>query len=299
MSLIRIVLLISSTVGLLALGALGFAGKPTAAIENETSDAPVLARRDILRTPPTIGPALNFAHRGASAYQAEHTLAAYRAALTQGADFLELDVHGSRDGKLVVVHDANLKRTAGADQAVRDLDLAEIRAIAPEIQTLEQVFAAFPGVPINIEIKQREPSIAAELARLIQSHKRESQVIVSSGSNAAIDEFRAASAGRVATGAALGEVLGVYGNYLIGRNLEHPLPFDALQIPYWTLAGIDLTTPEFIAYAHAQNLAVHFWTVDDPHEMERLIKSGADGIMTNRPDVLRDVLRRISIPEQP
>ena len=94
-------------------------------------------------------------------------------------------------------------------------------------------------------------------------------------------------------------MLGVYGTYLIGRNLEHPLPFDALQIPYWTLAGIDLTTPEFIAYAHAQNLAVHFWTVDDPHEMERLIKSGADGIMTNRPDVLRDVLRRISIPEQP
>ncbi|MEQ9366029.1 MAG: glycerophosphodiester phosphodiesterase family protein [Leptospirales bacterium] len=237
---------------------------------------------------------LNFAHRGASAYIAEHTLGAYRTAISQGADYLEVDVHGSRDGALVLVHDASLKRTTGANQMIRDLTLREIHAIDPNILTVQQLFAAFPATPINIEIKQREPSIAAELAGAIRAAERENLVIVSSGSSESIAEFRSASGGRVATGAALTEVLGVYGNYLFGLGLEAPLAFDALQVPYQSIAGIDLSTPEFIAYARKHELEVHFWTVDEASEMERLILAGANGIMTNRPDILTGVLRSLS-----
>ncbi|MCR9142833.1 MAG: hypothetical protein NXI24_11320 [bacterium] len=241
---------------------------------------------------------LNFAHRGASAYVAEHTLEAYRTALAQGADYLEVDVHGTGDGELVLIHDASLERTAGEDQLVRDLSLTEIRAIDPEILTVQQLFAAFPDTPINIEIKQREPSIAAQLAAALRAAEREELVIVSSGSGDAIEEFRAASAGRVATGAALSEVLGVYGNYLFDLDLDTPIPFDALQVPYRSILGIDLSTPEFIAYAHAHDLEIHYWTVDEAPEMERLIQAGANGIMTNRPDILSNVLAA-SVPDSP
>ncbi len=237
---------------------------------------------------------LNFAHRGASAYVAEHTLEAYQAALSQGADYLEVDVHGTRDGELILIHDASLERTAGEDSLVRELRLAEIRAIDPAVLTVQQLFDAFPNTPINIEIKQREPSIASQLAEAVRAADRESRVIVSSGSGDAIEEFRAASAGRVATGAALTEVLGVYGNYLFGLRLDEPLPFDALQVPYKSLAGIDLSTQEFIAYAQDHGLEIHFWTVDEAPEMERLIRAGANGIMTNRPDVLAGVISSMS-----
>lgn len=241
---------------------------------------------------------LNFAHRGASATRAEHTLDAYQTALVQGADYLEIDVHGTRDGHLVIVHDASLKRTTGEDRLVRELSLEEIRAVDPNVLTIQQVFEAFPTAPINIEIKQKEPSISATLAEAIRATGREKLVIVSSGSADAIREFRRASQGHVATGAAMSEVLGVYGNYLFGLQLKRPVPFEALQIPYWSIAGIDLSTPEFIAYAHEHALEVHYWTVDEASEMERLIQAGADGIMTNRPDVLAGVIAGLSTTER-
>lgn len=250
-----------------------------------------VARRAQIRGWATGERPVNFAHRGASAYQAEHSLTAFRTALTQGADILEIDLHRTNDGHLIILHDESLERTTGQDQLARDLSLAAIQAIDPGILTLPALFAAFPTTPINIEIKQKEPSIAADLAQAIRTANREASVIVSSGSGTAIAEFRAASGGQIATGAALGEVLGFYFDYLFGFEVEADLPFDALQVPAFSLAGVDLSTPEFISFAQSHGLLLHFWTIDERAEMDRLIAAGADGIMTNRPDLLRAAIQ--------
>lgn len=283
MMILRSLLILTFSLGIGLAALLGAAGF----VRANRDPAPVGEPRPILRTEHIY----NFAHRGASAYQAEHSIDAYRLALSQGADVLEIDVHGTRDGVLVVLHDPDLNRTTGQDRLIREIDLAKLRELAPGVLTLTGVFAAFPATPINIEIKQSEPSISAAVATAIRANRREDLVIVSSGNDQVIREFREASDGRVATGAAFGEALGFYVNCMLDVPARQPLPFDALQIPHEALAGIDLTTPEFVACAHRHGLAVHYWTVDETIEMERLLNAGADGIMTNRPDVLARVLR--------
>ena len=237
------------------------------------------------------GDILNFAHRGASVDHDEHTFAAYYAAVQQGADFLELDVRSTADGTIIILHDANLERTTGIEQDVTTIDFAELRRLAPGIPTLAEVFQAFPRTPINIEIKQEEPPMAATLADMIREYRREDLVIVSSGSDEVIASFRKASQGRVATGAALGEALSLYFAFWFGSESREILPYDVLQIPYGSLAFVEPADPEFIRYAQARGLHVHFWTVDDPEVMERLIGAGADGIMTNRPEILQNILQ--------
>jgi glycerophosphoryl diester phosphodiesterase len=109
---------------------------------------------------------------------------------------------------------------------------------------------------------------------------------VASGHEAVLAEFRRATGGRVATSASTAEALGYYFCYLMKRPCA--TPYSALQLP--TLGWLGITGAEFITEAHERGLAVHFWTVDDPDRMQVLLAAGADGIMTNRPDVLAPLL---------
>ncbi|HKE17239.1 MAG TPA: glycerophosphodiester phosphodiesterase family protein [Kofleriaceae bacterium] len=240
------------------------------------------------------GGPLVIAHRGASGVESEHTISSYRRALADGAEVLELDVHRSRDGAIVVSHDATLERRFGVARAIADSDLPALRAElarrfpasdpATLLPTLDEVLAAFPEARLNIELKADSAALADAVAAAIERHGRADDVLVASFHGGALARFRASSHGRVATSASLREAARFYACYLL--DVACRPEFEALQVPIrlrssWPRFPLD--SSDFIAFAHRHGLAVHYWTIDDPAEMTRLLAAGADGIMTNYP----------------
>jgi len=233
-------------------------------------------------------PVLNIAHRGASKSAIEHTVEAYDLALRQGADVLELDLRSTRDGVLVVAHDARLERLLGIDTRVADLSWAELQALGGPLTPLrlEEVFARFGRGRLNLEIKDDSLGVAHRLAEALATGGMSRRVMVASRHDAVLQEFRKLLPD-VATSAGFGEAVTFYACYLLGRGCRGG--YVALQIP--ALGWLGLTEPGFVRHAHAQGLVVHFWTVDAAPAQRALVAAGADGIMTNQPDHLRDVLR--------
>jgi glycerophosphoryl diester phosphodiesterase len=224
---------------------------------------------------------LNIAHRGAAGHGQENTLAAFHQALALGADVLELDVHPTRDGRLVVVHDA---APAGVGADVASLPLGELRRRRPDIPTLEEVFRAFPGRRINIELKRDEPDMTAALAGLIATYRRHDSVLVAASSHGVLRAFRARTGGRVATSASAREVA-LFSLCWATRIPCRPA-YAALQVPVFLHTDL----PSFIAFAHRHGLAVHYWTVNREDDMERLVRAGADGLISDHPERVRKVL---------
>jgi glycerophosphoryl diester phosphodiesterase len=235
---------------------------------------------------------LVFGHRGASAYAPENTLAAFRLALAQGADGLELDVCLSADGVPVVIHDDTLGRTTSGTGPVSRLTLAELKTLeagypgrfgaqyrAERIPSLAEVFEACGDQPlINIELKHdRSPGrqLAGTVVKLIHAYGRQGRVIVSS--------FQYSSLGRVKAldpdlPVGLLYMAPVFGPRLV-RCLARWLPHEA---HHPSAAGL---TARDMAWYHQQGLRVNAWTVDDEAGLRRLALAGADGLITNRPDV--------------
>lgn len=233
-------------------------------------------------------PVLNIAHRGASTAAPEHTLEAYSLALRQGADVLELDVHATLDDVLVVAHDANLERTVGIQARIEALRWQELATLAGARAPLrlDDVFERFPQAHFNLELKPERDSVAAALARVIEAHSLSERVIVASFHGDTLAAFRRASGGKIGTSAAMPESVSFLLCYLVQRPCD--VPFDLLQLParfpFW------LGTPRFNRFVHEQGLKIQYWTVDDPAKMQTLLEAGADGLMTNRPDLLSSVL---------
>jgi glycerophosphoryl diester phosphodiesterase len=233
---------------------------------------------------------LNIAHRGASKLAPEHSLAAYALALAQGADVLELDLRLTRDAALVVAHDRTLERTLGVTSTIADLTLAELEGVGGSRAPLrlEQVFDHFPEARFNLELKDDSPAAAQALARLLRERRVTERVLVASAHRQVLAELRAASAGEVTTSASTEEALEYYFCQLMKRTC--PAPYSALQLP--PLGWLGITSAAFVQRVHERGLLVHYWTVDDPARMRQLLEAGADGIMTNRPDVLEPLLQR-------
>jgi glycerophosphoryl diester phosphodiesterase len=233
---------------------------------------------------------LNIAHRGASKRAVEHTAEAYEMALREGADVLELDLRATRDGVLLVTHDARLDRTLGLDATVSEHSYAELSSMAGARMPLRlgEVFSRFAGVHLNLEIKDEEPSVARALGAQITAAGAEARVLVASSHDAVLAEFRRA-APAVATSASFREALTFYACYRLGKGCAGR--YVALQIP--ALRWLGLTSRDFIGHAHAAGLVVHFWTVDSEADQRALVAAGADGIMTNLPDRLGRVLRNV------
>lgn len=248
----------------------------------------------------------NFAHRGASAVAPENTLAAFDSAVAAGAGGLELDVHMTRDGHVVVIHDATVDRTTDGSGAVRDMTLAELRRLDAgyryyqdggypyrdrrlRVPTLEEVLRRFPQVYVNIEIKEEQPGIEQSVLYAIEDARAADRVLVVSRNDGVIERFRETSGGRILTGASKREIR-IF--YLLSRvHLEGMLdpPYDALQVPV-DYQGIRLVTPRFLAAGHSQGVRVDVWTVDNPGEMRRLLDLGVDGVMTDRPKTLANII---------
>jgi glycerophosphoryl diester phosphodiesterase len=250
---------------------------------------------------------VNIAHRGGAKIAPENTSEGFRKGLEVGAGVIELDVHTTADGHVVVLHDPDVGRTTDGSGPVREMTLAEVRCLDAgyrftldgggtfpyrgrglKIPTLEEVYGEFSEVPINVEIKGERPGIEEAVSRVIEGSGAEGRTLVVSESTPTIRRFREASGGGVATAASSAELVSFWLLSRLGLGDPRP-PYQALQGPE-TYKGLRIVTPGLVRAAHARGLRVDVWTVDEEPDMRRLLGLGVDGIMTDRPDVLARVL---------
>jgi len=253
---------------------------------------------------------VNLAHRGASAVAPENTLEAFRLAVEMGAGGLELDVHLTRDGRVVVIHDSTLDRTTDKIGAVAEMTLDELRELdaghnfSPDggstlpyrgrgvrIPTLAEVLQEFPGVMVNVDLKANLPGIEGAVLAILRDANAEARALVASSRYGRVRRFRRLSEGRISTGASRWET-GIF--YLLSRlHLERLVvpAYDALQVPP-RHRGIPLVIRRFVEAAHASGVRVDAWTINQPGEMRRLLDLGVDVIMTDRPETLAHVLEK-------
>lgn len=229
-----------------------------------------------------------FAHRGASAHAPENTLAAFELAVEQGADGIELDVKLSADGHVVVIHDTTVDRTTGASGHVKDMTLADLRALDAgssfsdkfkneKIPTLEEVFETVGEKTfINIELtnyKTPRDHLVESVCMLVKRLGLQKRVLFSSFLASNLSSTRSYLS-NVPTGLlALPGVLGAWQRsfgFAFGK-------YDALH-PY-----IKNATQQHIYFVHRLNRRAHVWTVNKEEDMRRLFKWGVDGIFTDDP----------------
>ncbi len=264
---------------------------------------------------------LAYAHRGGAREGPSNTLAAMRTAVAAGATALELDVHATSDGALVVCHDPTVDRTTNGSGVIAEMTLAQVKSLdaawwfvpgeevspgrgaaeypfrgrapaesAYAIPTLDEVLEEFPGVLLNLDIKRTVPQVEpyeGAVARVLSAHGRVDDVMVASFNPASLSAF-STHAPRVPTAGAARAIGRIW---LAGRLHLRPLPtrHAAIQVPL-TLGKMKVVDQRLVRAAHRVGVAVHVWTIDDPVEMERLVDLGVDGIMSDRPSVLAQVL---------
>lgn len=260
------------------------------------------------------GQQINIAHQGGEQLWPSNTLLAFQNAVAMEVDVLEMDAHQTADGVFVLIHDDTVDRTTDGSGAVKEMTLAEIQALDAgyywtddegqtypfrgqgiTIPTLEEVFTAFPDMPMNIEIKPDDTAVAQSLCQLIRQHNMTTKVLIGSFHDNALTAFRAACPD-VATSMTESEIRPFWILSSIGLSALYQSPAEAFQVPTTAnlpvLGEVDVLTERFVNNAHAQNIAVHAWTINETAEMERLLEMGLDGIITDRPDRLQEVIGR-------
>ena len=252
---------------------------------------------------------LVIAHQGGEWLRPSNTMLAFENAQSLGVDVLEMDIHSTSDGVLVTIHDRTVDRTTDGSGAVSELNSAEIFALDAghywtnddgltypyrgqdiRIATLDEVFSRFPDMPMNIEIKQESPSIGQPFCDLLRQYKRSDLTLVASFSQLAIDEFRAACP-EVATSMTASEVTNFFVRHTLFAGQTYTPPASAIQVPEYQI-GIQLLKPRFVAASQRRNLQLHAWTINEREDMERMLALGVDGIITDRPDILLELLGR-------
>ncbi|MGH8012662.1 MAG: glycerophosphodiester phosphodiesterase [Candidatus Binataceae bacterium] len=250
------------------------------------------------------------AHRGASAHFPENTLPSFRAAREAGARYVELDVHLTRDGEVVVSHDGDLRRTCGHDGLIGQLPYDELRHADAGFNFNPPACTEFPfrGHDITvprlgevldelsdcyfvIEIKPDVPEIVAALLNVIDRSVMRRQVLVASEHDVQLARFRAL-APKIPTSFAYGEIVG----FMLSLAPEGPAyqpSGDALQIPP-EYESWRLVSPESVAAAHRLGVEVHVWTVNEERQMRELIELGVDGIITDWPRRLHAIVQKMT-----
>jgi glycerophosphoryl diester phosphodiesterase len=252
---------------------------------------------------------LVIAHRGGPSLGPESTLYTFRNAVKLGVDVLEMDVRSTRDGQLIILHDDTVSRTTNATGPVQNYTLVELKKLdaahrwSPDngqtfplrnkgvkIPTLSEVLKAFPQTKLNLEIKDSRSSTIQSLCRLIRDHQMTNNVVVASFDTDSLKEFRRLCP-QVATSAGASEVLLFFGLQKVYLEAAYSPDAQALQIPE-TFRDLRIVNKRFIDAAHARNLRVQVWSVNDAEAMQRLLKLGVDGIMTGHPQRLLDLLKK-------
>jgi glycerophosphoryl diester phosphodiesterase len=232
---------------------------------------------------------LNIAHRGASGNFPENTLSAFRAAIAAGADMCELDVQLSRDGAVVVIHDETVERTTDGAGEVAELTLAELKRLdagakfkagaikGERIPTLDEVFDVTSGkCGLNIELKAG--GLEHQVAQIVNARNAFGDSIVSSFNWEYLKTIQQIHP-RIRIG-------------LLTDDKPVDLMMNAVAMRAYAInPHSDIVTADLCTAAHQRSLKVFTWTVDQESKMRALIEAGVDGIMTNYPERLRDILR--------
>lgn len=242
------------------------------------------------------GTVLAFAHRGGAYHPGmeglENTLAAFRQAVELGYEYLETDVHVTRDGVLLAFHDAVLDRVTDRQGEIAQTSLAEVREALvggrEAVPTLAELFDAFPDARFNIDLKS--DSAVEALAAFVREREAWDRVLVGSFSGRRTARFRRLTGGRVPTCATPAEIV-AFRLLPSGRLAGRLSRCAALQVPH-RRGRLVVATAGLVRRAHAAGRHVHVWTIDEAEEMEALLDRGVDGIFTDRTDILRTVLAR-------
>lgn len=264
---------------------------------------PVMARPSILQSERVFV----IGHRGATGLAPENTLVGFATALQYDVDVLEMDVHLTKDGHVVVIHDDTVDRTTNGTGRVADLTLAEIQSLDAGyrftldggqtypwrgqdvfIPTIDEVLAEFPGATLLIEFKQSTPELIEKVVAAVDEHGARGRVMFASFHDVAVQQARQL-APDVPTSHGQGEAL----RYVILQKVGlgaffHPVA-QSLQVPEWQ-GPLRVANPGLGRLARRQGLDMHVWTVNDEEAMHRLIGIGAQGIITDYPDRLQRVL---------
>ena len=243
-----------------------------------------------------------FAHRGGGGEAPENTLAAFEAAVAMGYRYLETDVQLTRDGALLAFHDSSLDRLTDRVGRISGLSFAEVReadagyAFSPDggltfpfrgtgvvVPTLEELLTRWDDVYLNIDAKTNDT--VAPLVALVSRLDAFNRVCIGSFSDRRVARIRALARGQICS--SMGQVATATA-YAVSRTGSMPrFHADCLQVPQrWGRLRIDA---RFVRAAHRAGLPVHVWTVDDEAQMGLLLDLGVDGIMTDRPRILKGV----------
>ena len=248
---------------------------------------------------------LVFAHRGGSALAPENTIAAFDNGLALGADGLELDVHLSRDGRVVVHHDRTLDRTTNLHGAIDGFAADELaradagyhfqpdagwpfRGQGITVPTLASVLARYRDIPIVIEMKVNSPDLARASVDVIRAADAVDRVCLASFGLHVLRATRALEPA-IATSAARGEVRWA----LYRSRCRWPVSrvtYAGYQVPEIS-GNARVVSTRFVKDAHCRGLGVHVWTVDAAPDARRLLQWGVDGLITDRPDLIVPVCR--------
>lgn len=262
----------------------------------------------------------NIAHRGGAALAPEETIAAFIKADAVGADFFEYDVHITKDGHLIASHDPTVDRITTGTGLINEMTLEEIKALDAgekfidlegrtpykgkgiRLATVEEIFQAFPNKRAVIELKDtNDPALyeamVQEMWRIVQKNQMIDKVIIASFDHAINQRFKEISNERVAIGAGESEATHYIVKMLLRLNALARTDSHALQLPL-KQRGIDLTQRNIIKGARRQGLDIYYWTVNDPETMRELIRKGVDGIMSDNPALLQQILNEELNPIQ-
>jgi glycerophosphoryl diester phosphodiesterase len=237
-------------------------------------------------------------HRGNAAHAPENTLESFRQAVEIGVDALELDVHLSGDGHVVVIHDPTLDRTTDASGRVDRLALADIqrsdagakftrdrgtthpwRGRGITVPTLDEVLGSFPAMPLLIEIKDKAASRATR--DLIEQHAASARCIVASFDDDAMTAFAGSG---IAQGGSRRDTAALLWRALLRAPVRR-VGFQVLCMPP-SHRGLPLPIGGYARILEPLGVPVHCWTIDDPRDAERLRQRGVRGIISNDPAAL-------------
>lgn len=230
-------------------------------------------------------PAEVIAHRGASAYATENTIAALDLALEQGADVLEFDVRISADGEIVTVHDPTMLRTAGEPRRVDDMTAPELKTVEPDHArpaTLDDVFHRYGReTRYLVDLKDPTPDWEERVPEAVERHGLKQLAAVQSFDFESLRRLRQGAAGDwLELGALNPRLLGPH------RPLDHVKQVaGAIGVPHATLDRA------FVKAARRRGIAVRAWTVDAPADIERALTLGVDGVITNAPDIAARIVK--------
>jgi len=244
---------------------------------------------------------IRFAHRGSQILWPENTIRAFQGARDLGLLYFEVDVQITLDGTVVVFHDSRLERVTNGSgsisawmwEDVQRLDAAwrfaaekdyPFRGSEVRIPSLDELFATFPDVHINIDLKANR--LERAVARLIKRHRREDRTLIGSFRQRRLARFRKIVRGRVPTSASPVRALATWlasrtGATTQGPEIAYQVPFDH------SVLRLDR---KYIDAIHASGSHIHVWTVNDPVAMHQMLDLGVDGIVTDRPDLLNEVI---------